>query len=107
MGGALALHTAYRCLPGLAGVFTMSSFLNDNTILYKEVKSLETPLCMFHGNRDTMVPLLWGQKTFNELTKLGIKGNFETVPNALHEIKKSELTAIFKWIEETLPQINT
>lgn len=38
MGGALALHTAYRWDPNVAGVFAFSSFLNDNSIVYKELK---------------------------------------------------------------------
>lgn len=103
MGGALALHVAYRFSPGLASVFSMSSFLNDNTALYKEVKSLGTPLCMFHGDRDTLAPISWGQKTYNELTKVGVQGNFHTVQNTFHEMKRDELMSLFEWIQETLP----
>lgn len=108
MGGALALHTAYRFVCGLGGVFTMSSFLNDDSVLYKDIKSPNTPLCMFHGDRDTMVPILWGQKTYEKLSKLGVNADFHSVPDALHEIKKKELNNLFQWIEDTLKasQIN-
>lgn len=106
MGGALALQEAYKFLPGFAGVFTMSSFLNDNTVLYNEIKSPETPLCMFHGDKDTLVPISWGQKTYNGLTNMGIKGSFHTVNNTLHEMKHAELTALFDWIKQLLPPVD-
>ncbi|KRT84507.1 hydrolase, partial [Oryctes borbonicus] len=60
MGGALALHTAYRSVPGLAGVFALSSFLNDDSIVYKALQDPsegpDTPFIMFHGDHDTLVP---------------------------------------------------
>lgn len=35
MGGALALHVAYRFKKSLAGCVTMSSFLNNNSLVYE------------------------------------------------------------------------
>lgn len=35
MGGALALHLAYRYKTGIAGCFAMSSFLNKGSIVYE------------------------------------------------------------------------
>ncbi|XP_050299211.1 lysophospholipase-like protein 1 [Anthonomus grandis grandis] len=105
MGGALALHTAYRFTPGLAGVFALSSFLNKNSAVYSELKEAQTPLYMAHGERDTMVPISWGKRTFDELTKLGVKGEFVPLSYTLHEIKKGEIEALFKWIEHILPPV--
>ena len=42
MGGALALHTALRWEPNLAGVFAFSSFLNDNSIVYRQLQESST-----------------------------------------------------------------
>lgn len=39
MGGALALHTALRWDRNLAGVFAFSSFLNDKSIVFKELRN--------------------------------------------------------------------
>lgn len=105
MGGALALQEAYRFSPGLAGVFAMSSFLNNNAILYKEIQAPETPLCMFHGDRDTLAPISWGQKTYNDLIKQGVNGSFHAVKNTMHEMKQRELKELFEWILKTLPPI--
>ncbi|VEN60038.1 unnamed protein product [Callosobruchus maculatus] len=105
MGGALALHTAYRFCPGLAGAFAMSSFLNNNSVLYNNIKSTDTPLHMWQ--RDTLVPISWAQKTFQELTKLGVKGEFTPVKNTLHEIKQNEIEDLFRWIEKILPPVDS
>ena len=35
MGGALAMHLAYRFCPSVAGVFALSSFLNEDSVVYK------------------------------------------------------------------------
>lgn len=45
MGGALALHTAYRWDHNLAGAFAFSSFLNKNSIVYKELKTSTGEKC--------------------------------------------------------------
>lgn len=35
MGGTMALHLCYRFIPEVAGVFALSSFLNDDSVVYK------------------------------------------------------------------------
>lgn len=107
MGGALALHSAFRFSPGLAGVFALSSFLNKNSAVYSELKAENTALYMAHGEKDTMVPISWGKKTYEELTKLNVIGDFVPLVYTLHELKKGELEGVFKWINELLPPIET
>lgn len=34
MGGGMAMHLAYRFHQDVAGVFALSSFLNDNSVVY-------------------------------------------------------------------------
>lgn len=103
MGGALALHMAYRYRPGFAAAFTLSSFLNNNSAVYKELKSVETELYMCHGDRDSLVPLLWGDQTRQELADRGVNIKFNIIKNAMHELKKKELTDLMEWIEKKLP----
>ncbi|CAH1159473.1 unnamed protein product [Phaedon cochleariae] len=103
MGGALALHTAYRFVPGLAGVFTLSSFLNNNSALLNNAKHLDIPLYMCHGDRDSMVPISWGQKTYRDLTQLGIKADFITIKNTMHELKKHEILGLYEWLQKIVP----
>lgn len=108
MGGALALHTAFRFKPGLAGVFALSSFLNENSMVYENLKAnktgIETPLYMCHGDRDTLVPIEWGRETFENLSALGVKGEFVPLRNTLHELKKNEILGLFDWLTKILPE---
>lgn len=109
MGGALALHTAFRFTPGIAGVFALSSFLNKNSMVYENLKNnqtgVSTPLYMCHGERDTLVPLKWGKETFETLSQLGVKGQFIPLKNTMHELKKNEVLGLFQWISKILPDI--
>lgn len=109
MGGALALHSGYRFFPRAAGVFTLSSFLNDTSAVYDFLKSNDDtqkpPLFMCHGNRDSLVDLSWGQNTFQELKKLGVDGEFHVIHNAMHELKKTEILKLIDWINKTLPPL--
>ena len=54
-----------------------------------------------------MVPIEWGQETYDELTKLGITGQFNPLKNTLHELKKRELLDLQEWILKKLPVLNT
>lgn len=55
MGGTLSLHTGYHLNRNLGGVFSLSSFLNSQSIVYESLESNPTgpfpPLKMFHGER--------------------------------------------------------
>lgn len=104
MGGSLSLQMAYRFLPGFAGVFVLSSFLNNGSEIYKNIKSKETPLFMCHGECDEMVPMKWGKDTFDQLTQLGVKGEFMKLPNTFHELKSKEIEKLLHWIETKLPE---
>lgn len=105
MGGGLALQVAYKFTPGLRGVFALSSFLNRDSKVFQNLKDHgppHTPLLMYHGESDDLVPIKWGKATFETLTSLGVKGDFVSLPNTSHELKKKELEELFKWIGELL-----
>lgn len=108
MGGALALHLAYRIKPGFAGVFALSSFLNRQSVVYESLRTkksgVETPLFMCHGDRDPLVPIHWGRETYENLSTFGVKGDFIPLSNTVHEMKKAELLELFRWITKLLPE---
>ncbi|KAK5644138.1 hypothetical protein RI129_007983 [Pyrocoelia pectoralis] len=96
---------AYKFNRGLKGVFALSSFLNRDSEVFHSLKVQgvpHTPLLMYHGESDDLVPIKWGKTTFETLTSLGVKGDFVSLPNTLHELKKKELEELFKWIRELL-----
>ena len=56
---------------------------------------------------DTLVPMSWGQNTFEELKKRNIQGDFTPMKNTLHELKKHEMMDLEKWITELLPLLES
>jgi len=107
MGGAMALHLAFRFVPEVAGVFALSSFLNDNSATYKELrekKPNKLPALFYaHGDSDDLVDLAWGKKTFETLQELGVKGEFHVINHTFHELKKKEIDLLFNWIDKLIP----
>lgn len=111
MGGALALHSGFHVNPELAGIFTCSSFLNDGSIVYDTLKARQNQqnpkLLMYHGERDSLVPISWGKETYEELSSLGVSAEFKPLKNALHELKAAELLEIQEWILKLLPPLES
>lgn len=113
MGGTLALHSAFHTNHELAGVFALSSFLNDDSIVFKTLlarQNQQNPsdlpkLLYFHGERDTLVPISWGKETFEELLSLGVSGEFKPLKNTFHELKATEILEIQDWIFKLLPPL--
>lgn len=132
MGGALALHTCFHLNQELGGVFALSAFLNNNSVVYESLESRTAndlpKLRAFHGGRwinqprncvrtnllipfqprrDSLVLPEWGRKTFDELTRRGVKGDYTELKNTLHELKKNEMIELEKWIQEVVPPLES
>lgn len=113
MGGTLALHSGFHANHELAGVFALSTFLNDNSVVFRTLlarQNQQNPsdlpkLLYFHGDRDTLVPMSWGKETFEELLSLGVSGEFKTLKNAFHELKANEILETQDWILKLLPPL--
>lgn len=114
MGGALSLHAGYHLNPNLGGVFALSSFLNNDSVVYDSLKSYRKgnpnatlpKLLMFHGERDSLVPAEWGRRTFERLKSFNVTGEFIMVKNTMHELKTQELLDLQTWILDTLPPLD-
>lgn len=114
MGGALALHVAYNINNNLAGVFTMSSFLNSDSMVYENLAKMSAKqlrklpkLLMLHGELDEMVLHKDGQMAYHALTRLGVKADLISIPNLNHDVKYTQLITIKKWIIDLLPPLPT
>lgn len=108
MGGSLAFQTAYRWDRNLAGIFAFSSFLNNNSVVYKELKNADSkkaPLIQLHGGSDDLVDLAWGQATFEHLKQLGVSGEFHVLEKLGHSINKRGMHLIKSFVEKHLPEI--
>ncbi|XP_068627486.1 acyl-protein thioesterase 1 homolog 1-like [Battus philenor] len=63
------------------------------------------PLLQLHGDIDDLVELSWGQRTFEELKKLGVTGEFHVMERLGHSINKKGMHLIGDWIEKLLPNL--
>ncbi|XP_062911817.1 lysophospholipase-like protein 1 [Mobula hypostoma] len=106
MGGAMAMHLAYRFHQQAAGVFALSSFLNKNSAVYQAIQKTKISmpeLFQCHGNNDQLVLYEWGKESCSNLQSLGVKTTFNTLPNLHHELCKPELEQLKSWILHKLP----
>ncbi|KAM4770862.1 lysophospholipase-like protein 1 [Rhinophrynus dorsalis] len=107
MGGAMAMHLAYRYHKDVAGVFALSSFLNSGSVVYQELKDSETTspeLFQCHGCADELVLHKWGEETNSVLKSLGVTSTFHSFPNLYHELNLQELEKLKSWILKKLPE---
>ncbi|XP_034938998.1 lysophospholipase-like protein 1 [Chelonus insularis] len=106
MGGALALHLAYRYRTSIAGCVAMSTFLNDNSLVYEAIKNNNgtklPPLLQFHGLKDSLVPFKWGETTYKILKELNVDCKLIPIPNADHELVQTEIKQFTEHILNTL-----
>nr|XP_033324099.1 lysophospholipase-like protein 1 [Megalopta genalis] len=107
MGGALSMYLAYKYKTSIAGCAAMSSFLNRNSTVYEYLKAnpgRTPPLLQYHGTRDALVSVQWGEESYNNLTKLGVKGQFRLLDGRHHELTAFELKSFKNWILDILPE---
>ena len=102
-GGAIALHTALRFEPRLAGLMALSTYLPLQSDFDAEVansataQSRDLPIFMAHGTFDPMLPLALGQHTHEVLTAAGYKSQWHDYPMA-HAVCAEEIAHISDWL---------
>ncbi|XP_018427487.1 PREDICTED: lysophospholipase-like protein 1 [Nanorana parkeri] len=106
MGGAMSMHLAYRYHRDVAGVFALSSFLNENSVVYKELEGCHESLpelFQCHGQSDQLVFHQWGERTNTFLKDVGVSSSFHSFPNLYHELGLQEVEQLRSWILKKLP----
>ncbi|XP_060063097.1 lysophospholipase-like protein 1 [Ylistrum balloti] len=108
MGGAMALHLSYRFHRDVAGVFALSSFLNNGSAVFKELEARPDlsplpPLFYCQGEKDDLALPVWAENTFTQLSSVGVQGTLTKYP-IHHELNKTELLSLKSWINERIPE---
>jgi phospholipase/carboxylesterase len=102
-GGAMTLQTGLRHPEKLAGLLCMSGYLPIHTTIAAERNSANhgTPIFMAHGRADTVVPILYAEKSRDFLQALGYQVEWHEymMPHALCE---EEIDEIGKWLRRVL-----
>ena len=101
-GGATALYSGLHYVKKLAGIVALSSYLplakqlEDN----RNAANQHTPIFMAHGTQDPIVPLTFGQVSYQHLQTSGYDVTWRTYPIA-HTVCVEELQQLRNWIGET------
>ena len=106
-GGGIALQLAFRGSPlgaALAGVFTLSSYVCDDSPLWQAVAAAprRPPLFQRHGASDGYILPAWGEATATRLGELGVQVNFALELRLGHNMADAELAALTVWLHRTL-----
>ena len=87
MGGGMSLNCINRLSSDkVLGVFCLSSFLVNNSSVYKTEPIKSLPLLMMHGMDDELIQYSWGQETATNLLLEGRSIEFQAYSHAGHEI---------------------
>eukprot|EP00933_Yihiella_yeosuensis_P027939 TRINITY_DN2174_c2_g3_i2.p1 TRINITY_DN2174_c2_g3~~TRINITY_DN2174_c2_g3_i2.p1 ORF type:complete len:321 (-),score=67.00 TRINITY_DN2174_c2_g3_i2:288-1250(-) len=103
-GGAVVLDAALgfgsSADSPIGGVLVLSSFVG--TKLPEKLSESALEVHMFHGEADPVVPLKWGQRSFDTLKDAGISATFNTYPGLQHSACFEELSDIAKVLVKLL-----
>lgn len=62
------------------------------------------PLLQFHGVADNLVPIQWGEESYNTLKELGVNVQFVPLDNVDHVLSQTAILSFKKWLLNILPE---
>ncbi|OQR82589.1 acyl-protein thioesterase 1,2 [Achlya hypogyna] len=100
-GAAIAMHTVYRLLtfPIACGVF-LSGYLPMASSFH--ARSPTTPGLQCHGEKDPLIPVVFGQKSNDILAANAISVKFATFPKLAHGVNSAELLQVHAFLASHL-----
>ena len=109
------MQFGFRTKHKLAGLFALSSYLNEDSAVYTLLEqecpsppcaagSLEAvpPVFMRHGAADTYIQPAWGRRTAEKLSEHGVEVAFGSIPNVQHSLDPHEMEDLTAWVFERL-----
>ena len=102
-GGVIALNLGTRYEKSLAGIMSMSSYMNEPETLNDEAHAANknTPIFVAHGTDDDVVPIFMGNTAFKVLESNGYKVTWHEYAMQ-HNVCMQQLNDISTWLQETL-----
>ena len=106
MGAAQSLHmlSDAELSQNLAGVFAMSTFLAEDSVLPSRLAAqIENggrvpPLLYWHGTADAMIKLEWAEASVPRLQGAKVDVSWRTWPGLGHDMRSDELAALHQWL---------
>jgi phospholipase/carboxylesterase len=105
-GGAIALHTALRYAPGLAGLLPLSTYLPQAATLTAEtaVAPKALSVLMMHGRFDPVLPIGLGEAARDQVQQLGYAVDWRHYAMQ-HQVCMEQITEIGEWLVGRLPPV--
>lgn len=100
-GAILAGHSFYKLNFTPAGLILLSGFLVAPSAIPILPDALKIPFFQSHGVQDPVLPISGGQKLFNKLTGLGLKGEWVEFRGG-HEIPMSVIAKLQTFLNSLL-----
>ncbi|KAF5658179.1 acyl thioesterase 1 [Fusarium heterosporum] len=109
-GGAMSLLAGLTCTSKLGGIVGLSSWLLLSKTFADMVKptdaNRQTPVMMFHGDADPIVPCQRGKLSVDLLKGLGYDVTWKTYPGMQHSACVEELDEVEAFLQKQLPPKN-
>ncbi|KAJ4004903.1 hypothetical protein NW752_011412 [Fusarium irregulare] len=109
-GGAMSLLAGLTCTSKLGGIIGLSSWLLLSKTFADMVKptdaNRQTPVMMFHGEEDPIVPCERGKLSADLLKGLGYDVSWKTYPGMGHSAVLEELDEVEAFLRKQLPPQN-
>ncbi|KAI1056970.1 hypothetical protein LB507_002117 [Fusarium sp. FIESC RH6] len=109
-GGAMSLLAGLTCASKLGGIIGLSSWLLLSKTFADMVKptdaNRQTPVMMFHGEEDPIVPCERGKLSADLLKGLGYDVSWKTYPGMGHSAVLEELDEVEAFLRKQLPPQN-
>uniref|UniRef100_A0A8D0C3K4 Acyl-protein thioesterase 1 n=1 Tax=Salvator merianae TaxID=96440 RepID=A0A8D0C3K4_SALMN len=110
-GGALSLYTALTTHQKLGGVVALSCWLPLRSSLPQVATNCvnkDIPILQCHGDRDPLVPLMFGSVTSETLKSMLNPGNitFKTYSGMMHSSCIEEMMDVKQFIDKHLPPVD-
>ena len=100
MGGHLALHSVYRGQLDVSKCFAISSFLINESELYKLKHFPLVPLFLAHGDQDNIVPPSWAQTCHKKFQNKNVNSSLVIYKGLGHEVRRDVMEDVYKWTSE-------
>ena len=100
-GGVIAYGVGLSFARKLAGVMALSSYLPDADKITFGAANAGTPVAIFHGVYDPVVPEALGQKAWRLLSGRGYRADYKTYPMQ-HGVCAEEVADMSRWLQQVL-----
>ena len=91
----------------LAGILVMSGYLPKPEGVKPTSASIKTPIMMYHGDADAIVPLAFGEDALTRVKEMGFSDVSMKVYRRLgHGANEEEILDVVSWLSTKLPAVS-